>query len=140
MQLGMSRNLDPDDLRELQAAQNDPTKIVSELPKESFCMGYYSAVCLIFNCMIGVGIFNSAFVMFTNIQSIGLSLVLWSIGAIMTLGGVFVFVELGLTIPRWPFGHNGEKRSAIRSGDGLNYVSVTSHRALFSSLLTSTTV
>lgn len=42
----------------------------------------------------------------------------------MTMAGVFVFVELGLTIPRWPFGRSGEKQSAIRSGDGLNYVSI----------------
>jgi hypothetical protein len=55
----------------------------------------------------------------------------------MTLGGVFVFVELGLTIPRWPFGNDGEKRSAIRSGDGLNYVSVTLQRTLLFSLVTS---
>jgi hypothetical protein len=58
----------------------------------------------------------------------------------MTLGGAFVFVELGLTIPRWPFGNDGEKRSAIRSGDGLNYVSVTLKRLLHIGLLTSITV
>lgn len=45
------------------------------------------------------------------------------IGAIVTIAGQFVFVELGLTIPRWPLGRGGEKVSAIRSGDGLNYVS-----------------
>jgi hypothetical protein len=48
-----SPGLDPDDLRELQAAQHDPTKIVSELPKEAVRLGYYSSICLIFNRMIG---------------------------------------------------------------------------------------
>jgi len=138
-----SPDLDPDDLQELRAAQQDPTKIISELPREAVRMGYYSTICLIFNRMIGmsqytppvraeliytlltgVGIFNSASAVFTNTQSIGLSLILWMIGSIICLAGLFVFVELGLTIPRWPFGHSGEKISALRSGDGLNYVSI----------------
>lgn len=49
-----SPDLDPDDLRELRAAQLDPTKIVTELPKEAVRMGYYSTICLIFNRMIGM--------------------------------------------------------------------------------------
>lgn len=48
-----SPDLDPDDLRELQAAQLDPSKIISILPRESARLGYYSTVCLIFNRMIG---------------------------------------------------------------------------------------
>lgn len=136
-----SPDLDPDDLRELQAAQNDPSKLIAQLPKESVRMGYFSAVCLILNRMIGrlffllsanlkligsigVGIFTSPSVVFLNTQSIGLSMILWMLGGIMTIAGGIVFVELGLTIPRWPLGNNGEKISAIRSGDGLNYVSI----------------
>ncbi|KAF8865684.1 amino acid transporter, partial [Acephala macrosclerotiorum] len=109
----------------------DPTKIVTELPKEAARMGYYSTICLIFNRMIGVGIFSSASAVFTNTKSIGLSLILWMIGSIICLAGVFVFVELGLTIPRWPFGRNGEKISAIRSGDGLNYFNYMLKSPLF---------
>lgn len=48
-----SPDLDPEDLLELQAAQNDPSKIVAELPKESARMGTFSAVCLVVNRMIG---------------------------------------------------------------------------------------
>lgn len=48
-----SPDLDPDDLYELQAAQQDPSKIISKLPSVSARLGYYSAVCLIFNRMIG---------------------------------------------------------------------------------------
>jgi hypothetical protein len=46
-------DLDPDDLRELQEAQHDPSKIVVKLPKESARMGYFSTLCLLFNRMIG---------------------------------------------------------------------------------------
>jgi len=49
-----SPDLDPDDLQELRAAQQDPTKIISELPREAVRMGYYSTICLIFNRMIGM--------------------------------------------------------------------------------------
>lgn len=49
-----SPDLDPADLRELQAAQLDPSKIISEIPKEAALMGYYSTICLIFNRMIGM--------------------------------------------------------------------------------------
>jgi hypothetical protein len=71
---------------------------------------------------LGTGIFNSASVVFANTQSIGASLLLWVYGAIFALAGVAIYVELGLTIPRWPFGPNGEKISTPRSGDAMNYV------------------
>lgn len=48
-----SPDLDANDLQELQAAQNDPSKIVTQLPKESARMGYFSATCLVLNRMIG---------------------------------------------------------------------------------------
>ena len=48
-----SPDLDPDDLRELQAAQNDPSKLIAKLPKESARLGYYSTLCLISNRLIG---------------------------------------------------------------------------------------
>ena len=37
-----SPDLDPDDLRELRAAQQGPTKIISELPRGAVRMGCYS--------------------------------------------------------------------------------------------------
>ena len=48
-----SPDLDPDDLRDLQAAQQDPSKIIAKLPKESSRLGYYSTLCLISNRLIG---------------------------------------------------------------------------------------
>lgn len=48
-----SPDLDPDDLRELQEAQHDPSKIVAKLPRESARLGYFSCLCLISNRLIG---------------------------------------------------------------------------------------
>jgi len=71
---------------------------------------------------IGTGIFNSPSVIFTNTQSVGISLLLFGLGGITSLAGVMNYIEFGLTVPRWPFGANGEKVSTPRSGDNLNYV------------------
>lgn len=48
-----SPELDPADLRELQEAEQDPSKIISRLPSEAARLGYFSTICLIFNRMIG---------------------------------------------------------------------------------------
>ncbi len=48
-----SPELDPADLRELQEAEQDPSKIISRLPREAARLGYFSTICLIFNRMIG---------------------------------------------------------------------------------------
>jgi hypothetical protein len=48
-----SPELDADDMLELQAAQQDSSKIISSRPRESNLLGYYSTICLIFNRMIG---------------------------------------------------------------------------------------
>ena len=40
----------------------------------------------------------------------------------MSIAAVIVYIELGLTIPRWPFGPNGEKISTPRSGEAVNSV------------------
>jgi hypothetical protein len=48
-----SPELDPDDLLELQAAEQDPSQIITKLPKQSAGLGYYSTLCLMSNRLIG---------------------------------------------------------------------------------------
>jgi hypothetical protein len=45
---------------------------------------------------------------------------LWVYGAVLALSGVVVYVELGLTIPRYMV--HGREISTPRSGGELNYV------------------
>jgi hypothetical protein len=54
---------------------------------------------------------------------------MWVLGSIFVLSGTIVYIELGLTIPRWPFGPDGAKLSTPRSGDTLNYVGFPSTMA-----------
>jgi hypothetical protein len=114
--------VDARDLEALQNARNDDSKIVEEAPEEPNRMGYYSILCLVFNRMVGTGIFNSASVVFSNTQSIGISLMFWTYGFVIALSGILVYIELGLTIPRWMV--QGRIFSTPRSGGELNYVSL----------------
>lgn len=69
----------------------------------------------------GTGIFNSASVVFQNTHSIGVSLMFWVYGAALAISGIIVYIELGLTIPR--FFIRGSWIETPRSGGELNYVS-----------------
>ncbi len=73
------------------------------------------------NHQTGSGIFNSSTVIFHNTQSVGISLLMWLYGAIVALTGVVLYIELGLTIPRWSL-KDGKKTSTPRSGGELPYV------------------
>lgn len=115
--------LRPEDAHRLSIARGDSSAIVEEIPTEQDSLGAFSVVCLLFNRMIGSGIFNSSGVVFYNTQSIGVSLLFWLCGVAMALSGLVVYIELGLTIPRWRFA-DGTKLSTPRSGGELPYVSL----------------
>ncbi|KAM4066360.1 amino acid permease [Hirsutella rhossiliensis] len=55
---------------------------------------------LIFNKVIGTGIFSTPSVVFASAGSVGVSLILWLVGAIIAFCGLSVFLEFGLAIPR----------------------------------------
>lgn len=53
-------------------------------------------------------------------KSVGFTLIFWLLGSIATMAGTLVFIEYGLTVPRWEF--NGVKIFTPRSGGEFNYV------------------
>lgn len=112
----------PQDVERLNQAQEDKFAIVEEIPVDKASLGAFSVACLLFNRMTGSGIFNSSSVVFYNTQSIGVSLLMWLYGVAMTLSGLVLYIELGLTIPRWTLA-DGTKISTPRSGAELVYVS-----------------
>ncbi|KAK2606836.1 hypothetical protein N8I77_005561 [Diaporthe amygdali] len=67
---------------------------------ESRKIGVTGAVFLILNKMIGTGIFSTPSGIFASTGSVGISLMLWLIGGILTFAGLSVFLEFGLAIPR----------------------------------------
>ncbi|KAK6523422.1 hypothetical protein TWF281_001404 [Arthrobotrys megalospora] len=63
-------------------------------------IGITGAGFLILNKMIGTGIFSTPSGIFAATGSVGVSLMLWVIGGVLTFCGLSVFLEFGLAIPR----------------------------------------
>lgn len=70
----------------------------------------------------GSGIFVTPTIILENTNSVGISLLLWTLGAVVAFSGLLVWLELALTIPQVEVGP-GHKVSVPRSGGEKNYVS-----------------
>ncbi|KAI3181737.1 hypothetical protein DTO046C5_1158 [Penicillium roqueforti] len=68
-------------------------------------IGVFSAALLIFNRVIGTGIFATPSTILALTGSVGLSLFMWVIGTVIALAGTAVYLEWGTAIPR----NGGEK-------------------------------
>ncbi|KAF9652380.1 amino acid transporter [Thelephora ganbajun] len=68
-------------------------------------LGLTSAVFLIFNGMIGTGIFATPSVILRSAGSVGMAFTMWLIGAVVAATGSAVYLEYGTTLPR----NGGEK-------------------------------
>jgi amino acid transporter len=68
-------------------------------------IGFISAVFLIFNRMVGTGIFATPSAILSLSGSVGLSLFIWVAGMLIAFAGLAVYMEFGTTIPR----NGGEK-------------------------------
>ena len=55
-------------------------------------------------------------------QSVGITLIFWLLGSIATIAGTLVFIEYGLTIPRWSLNALDAKIYTPRSGGEFNYL------------------
>ncbi|RAL65394.1 hypothetical protein DID88_000962 [Monilinia fructigena] len=63
-------------------------------------IGLFGAVSLIVNKIIGAGIFSTPSTIFKLSGSVGMALICWVIGAIISTCGIFVMLEFGTSIPR----------------------------------------
>ncbi|KAK9375469.1 amino acid/polyamine transporter I [Lipomyces chichibuensis] len=63
-------------------------------------LGTTSAIFLILNKMIGTGIFSTPSGVFLASGSVGMSILLWILGGVLSLTGLSVFLEFGLAIPK----------------------------------------
>ena len=68
-------------------------------------IGVTSAVFLIFNRMIGTGIFATPSAIFSLSGSVGLTLFIWVAGMLIAAAGMAVYLEFGTAIPK----NGGEK-------------------------------
>ncbi len=68
-------------------------------------LGRVSAAFLVFNRMIGTGIFATPSLIFAQSGSVGLSLFIWFAGMVIAAAGLAVYMEFGTGLPR----NGGEK-------------------------------
>jgi len=62
-------------------------------------LGVFACMSLIINKMIGTGIFSTPSLIFALSGNIGMSLILWIIGGVVTFCGLSVYLEFGLELP-----------------------------------------
>ncbi|KAI5777735.1 amino acid/polyamine transporter I [Geopyxis carbonaria] len=62
-------------------------------------LGITSSVFLILNKMIGTGIFSTPSSIYAATGNVGVSIILWIVGGIITFSGLSVYLEFGLAIP-----------------------------------------
>ncbi|EXJ76186.1 uncharacterized protein A1O5_00694 [Cladophialophora psammophila CBS 110553] len=79
--------------------------LVHTLTETKRQIGVISAFFLIFNRMVGTGIFATPSTIFSLAGSVGLSLFIWVAGMIIAMCGMAVYLEFGTAIPK----NGGEK-------------------------------
>ncbi|KAJ7062146.1 APC amino acid permease [Mycena amicta] len=70
------------------------------VPQSRRQLGVSSAAFLIFNRVIGTGIFATPSVILHSSGSVGVALLMWVLGALIAAAGTTVYVELGTGLPR----------------------------------------
>ncbi|CAL9729285.1 high-affinity methionine permease [Monosporozyma unispora] len=88
---------------EVETENND--NVYTNIDKGKKQVGLISCVGLVVNRMLGAGIFAVPSTIYTLCGSIGLSLIIWAVGAIIALSGLYVYMEFGTAIPK----NGGEK-------------------------------
>ncbi|KAJ7624809.1 APC amino acid permease [Roridomyces roridus] len=71
-----------------------------DVPQARRQLGVASAAFLIFNRVIGTGIFATPSVILHSSGSVGIALTMWVLGALIAIAGTLVYVELGTGLPR----------------------------------------
>ncbi|CCK70153.1 uncharacterized protein KNAG_0D04070 [Huiozyma naganishii CBS 8797] len=80
-------------------------QFMTELDQGEKQLGLFSCIGLICNRMLGTGVFAVSSTIYTLCGSVGLALIMWAVGAIIALAGLYVYMEFGTTIPK----NGGEK-------------------------------
>ena len=86
----------------------------------------FTVACLIINRTVGSGIFVTPATILSDTNSVGVSLILWTLGGLVSLLAVLMWLEFGLSTPRRRV-TDGSIHSVPRSGGEKNYVSAVSH-------------
>lgn len=78
----------------------DEGNVFHTTPDSRRQIGVFTAIFLIFNRIIGTGIFATPSAILSLTGSVGLSLFIWVAGTFIALAGTAVYLEWGTAIPR----------------------------------------
>ncbi|KAJ8586141.1 amino acid transporter [Rhizopogon salebrosus TDB-379] len=76
------------------------TKVFDIVPDAKKQLGLASTVMLIFNRVIGTGVFAAPSVILRTSGSVGMTFVMWILGALVASAGTAVYLEFGTGLPR----------------------------------------
>ncbi|KAJ6784844.1 hypothetical protein PWT90_09775 [Aphanocladium album] len=99
---------------------SESDQIYTRAPEEPFRLTFTDVTCLLVNRTIGTGIFNGPREVMRGAQTPGMAMLIWFCGCIYCLAGSHVFLEYGLTVPRYVI--DGVEQSVPRSGGELHYL------------------
>ncbi|KIK89065.1 hypothetical protein PAXRUDRAFT_802174 [Paxillus rubicundulus Ve08.2h10] len=77
-----------------------PRTFVDDVPDARRQLGLLSAMSLIFNRVIGTGVFAAPSIILNSSGSVGMTFVIWILGALIAAAGTAVYVEFGTGLPR----------------------------------------
>ncbi|KAL8670232.1 MAG: hypothetical protein Q9168_005221 [Polycauliona sp. 1 TL-2023] len=89
------------DEAEAEAEAAGSSKLLVRSPDDAQKLGSISVMCLILNRTIGSGIYVTPAIVLRATNSVGISLLLWTFGAVFGLCGLLIWLELGLSIPKF---------------------------------------
>ncbi|KIJ63769.1 hypothetical protein HYDPIDRAFT_175819 [Hydnomerulius pinastri MD-312] len=83
-----------------EAETANPRTFVDDVPDSKRQLGLLSAMFLIFNRVIGTGVFAAPGLILKSSGSVGMTFVMWLLGASVAAAGTAVYVEFGTGLPR----------------------------------------
>ncbi|KAF9240469.1 APC amino acid permease [Melanogaster broomeanus] len=82
------------------AESRNPRTFVDDVPDAKRQLGLLSAISLIFNRVVGTGVFAAPSIILNSSGSVGMTFVMWILGALVATAGTAVYVEFGTGLPR----------------------------------------
>ncbi|KAL9101754.1 MAG: hypothetical protein Q9163_003030 [Psora crenata] len=89
------------DEAEAQAEAAGSSKLLVRVPQDQKKLGLITVACLILNRTIGSGIYVTPALVLKATNSVGISLLLWTLGGIFGMSGLLIWLELGQSIPKF---------------------------------------
>ncbi|KMU73703.1 high affinity methionine permease [Coccidioides immitis RMSCC 3703] len=111
----LSQEISPHALEKLDTAR---TCVSDDIPGNRRQIGVLTATFLVFNRIIGTGIFATPSTILALTGSVGMSLTVWFVGMIIAMAGTAVYLEFGTAIPV-----NGGEKNYLESIGGINAAS-----------------